>query len=543
MWADTFHAGMRTPAEVSSLVAAARAANCNAILAEVRKRGDAYYRNGLEPIATDVADAFDPLADLIQKAHTGTPRVEVHAWLVTYNIWNKETTTPSQPTHPYNLHPDWVTQNDAGAKWDGGNYQLDPGHPGVQAHTFDVAMDVLARYDIDGLHFDYIRYSERGSTINYQPWGYNPVAVERFKRQRNVTTTPAPGDAVWLQWRRDQVTALLRKVYLHAWANKPGARISAALIPWGTAPNLTLAAWKNTNAYARVLQDWRAWMEEGILDLACPMIYRTDNNGLTAWANFTKERQYSRAAAVGLGWYLNSIGNTIAQIKLARTLSSSGKNTAGVLGYSYAVPNADNVSRSETWEALTDNAAAETYDPGGAPVFASAVPTPAMPWKTTGTKGHLMGYVRDGAETSGLDGVTVTISGPITRILTTDASGFFGAVDLPAGTYTIRVAPPGYAPAAQFAAVTARTVAQRILRLQTAPFAITSAVRAPATNSLTITWNSRPGLTYRVEGCTDLPEWTPVATSLGSAGTSTTYRWPMPSAWQARAFVRVVEEP
>ena len=110
LWADTFHAGLRNAAEVTTMVNAARAGNCNALVVEVRKRGDAYYRNGLEPVATDVAAGFDPLADLVQKAHGGSPRIEVHAWLVTYNIWNNQTTPPSQPTHPYNLHPDWLTR-------------------------------------------------------------------------------------------------------------------------------------------------------------------------------------------------------------------------------------------------------------------------------------------------------------------------------------------------------------------------------------------------------------------------------------------------
>src|SRR4051812_43049038 len=101
LWADAFHAGLRNSTETSALINAARAANCNAVVVEVRKRGDAYYLNGLEPVATDVVANFDPLADLIQKGHGGTPRIEVHAWLVTYNIWNNQNTPPAQVTHPY----------------------------------------------------------------------------------------------------------------------------------------------------------------------------------------------------------------------------------------------------------------------------------------------------------------------------------------------------------------------------------------------------------------------------------------------------------
>jgi uncharacterized lipoprotein YddW (UPF0748 family) len=148
MWADTFHAGLRNSSETSALIAAARSANCNAIVVEIRKRGDAYYRDGLEPVATDVAADFDPLEDLITKGHDtsgGQPKIEIHAWFVAYNIWNNQTTPPSQPTHPYNLHPDWLSQNNLGEKWDGNNYQFDQGHPSVQQHTYDVIMDVLTR--------------------------------------------------------------------------------------------------------------------------------------------------------------------------------------------------------------------------------------------------------------------------------------------------------------------------------------------------------------------------------------------------------------
>ncbi|MDB6151013.1 MAG: hypothetical protein JWQ44_2461 [Chthoniobacter sp.] len=545
MWADTFHAGLRNSSETSALVAAARAANCNALFVEVRKRGDAYYRDGLEPVATDVVAGFDPLADLITKAHAGPERLEVHAWMVTYNIWNNGNIPPSQPTHPFNLHPEWLTQNNVGAQFDSSNYQLDPGHPEVQAHTFDVAADILNRYDVDGIHLDYVRYSEHSSSLNSQPWGYNPVSVARFKKLKNRTTTPAINDSVWLQWRRDQVTALVRRLYLHAWATKPHVRISAALIPWGTAPaeNASLTAWQNTEAYGRVLQDWRGWMEEGILDLACPMVYGTSNSGFSGWANFTRERQYNRMAALGMGWYNNPISSTIAKVKIARGSSAGGKTSSGVVGYSYAVPNVDGISRAETWAAFTDDVTAESYDPGGTPVFANPVATPSMPWKTNTARGHLMGFVGNGLDTK-FDGTTISLAGPVDRSLLADANGFFGAVDLPVGNYTATVTRPGYAPVTQNVAVTGATVAQRSLGVQRLPFRITSLVRTPApANKLTISWNSLPGRTYRIEGAAVPGQWSPIASGVSATTGSSTYEWTVPAAWGAQAYIRVVEEP
>ncbi|HXG47184.1 MAG TPA: family 10 glycosylhydrolase, partial [Methylomirabilota bacterium] len=196
LWVDAFHAGFRTPAEVTQLLADARAGHFNAVIVEVRKRGDAYYDSRFEPRATDISPAgYDPLADLIARAHDPAqgPRLEVHAWIVTYPIWASQSTTPPQANHPYNLHPDWLTRNNAGATWNGGHFAFDPGHPGVQQHTFNVAMDLISRYDLDGLNFDYVRYSGR-------EWGYNPVAVERFNRRFGRTGQPAIDDPLWLQF-------------------------------------------------------------------------------------------------------------------------------------------------------------------------------------------------------------------------------------------------------------------------------------------------------------------------------------------------------
>ena len=68
-------------------------------------------------------------------------------------------------------------------------------------------MDILTNYNVDGLNFDYIRYSSTKE-------GYNPVTITRFNRLFNRTGKPATSDPVWTQFRRDQVTALLREVYL-----------------------------------------------------------------------------------------------------------------------------------------------------------------------------------------------------------------------------------------------------------------------------------------------------------------------------------------
>ena len=433
LWADTFHPAMRNASEVSQLVSEARAGNFNAVIVEIRKRGDAYYNSNYEPKATDISPStFDPLADLTAKAHdtTAGQRIEVHAWIVTYPIWNSQTTPPSNPAHPYSLHPDWLTKSDTGGTWNNANYVFDPGHPGVQQHTFNVAMDIVSRYDIDGLNFDYVRYAGNN-------WGYNDVAVNRFNQRFGRSGMPVVTDPQWLQFRRDQVSALVRKVYLSSIAVKPQIKISADTICF--APGVTTdAGWTNSSAaYTDVLQDWRSWMEEGIIDLNVPMMYFDQTIYASAWANwsvFAKNHRYNRHVALGPGIYLNTISNSIYQIRTSRIPTANGFSADGISGYSYAVTSADGLGRAAFLNAVTQPS---LYDSNPTPVFAVNTNSPPMPWKTAPTRGHLKGFLLNANDSSGIDGGVVNVTGPVARTLVADATGFFGSVDLPPGTYSI----------------------------------------------------------------------------------------------------------
>jgi len=440
-WVDAFHAGFKSASEVTTLIDRVRAANCNAVVVELRKRGDAYYTPNTsyadyEPHATDTSPAnFDALADLIAKAHDttgGKQRVEVHVWMVTWPIWGSSTSTPSSPQHPYNRHPEWLTQDNTGAVWNGSQYCFDPGNPGAFNHTYRIAINVVTNYDVDGINFDYVRYA--GKT-----WGYNPTAVARFHAFYGGTGLPSSTDPDWLQFRRDQITAFVRKVYLNTLAYKPNVKVSADTITWAPGPD-SLSAWYSSSAaWNSVLQDWRGWMEEGILDLNIPMAYFDQGGAYTKdwtnWCNFTRDNQYNRQAAIGPGIYLNSASEAITQMRYTRAASPGGNKAVGVCGYSYAVPNNQGIGFSTFLSCLTSSP--NVYDPISPAIFAQPVPVPAMPWKTSPAYGHLMGTVSLGG--TPVDGAVVNLSGPFNRAQTNDSSGFYGFVDLPAGSYKVWV--------------------------------------------------------------------------------------------------------
>lgn len=455
LWVDTFHPALRNPSQVRQLIADARRGGFNALFVEVRKRGDAYYDSRFEPRASDLAPGFDPLALLLQEAHDTSlgPRLSVHAWIVAFNIWNRRDTPPPQPDHPYRLHPDWLTRQRTGETWDGANYAFDPGHPAVQEHTFNVAMDIIRRYPIDGFHWDYIRYAGR-------EWGYHPVAVARFQTRHGTTTLPSPDDPRWLAFRREQITALVRKVHLAILAEQPHIFHSAATITF--APGITSTAqWPSSSAYSDVLQDWRAWMEEGLLDFHLPMVYfrqETHAQAFEQWTRFIQDHQYRRHAAIGLGWYLNSASNTLAQLRFSRTPSPAGNRTVGVAGFSYASPPHD-LTRDAFYDALVQDS---PLHGDHRPPFAQPVPPPGAPWKADPAFAHLRGFVRLGPFGPPADDAPVLVCPPAPHpsfVLRTDGTGHFGAVDLPPGHYHLAIDLPGHQRATQTTTLSGTQVA------------------------------------------------------------------------------------
>ena len=433
-WADAFHPGFKSPAEVDQLVEDLTAARANAVIVQMRRRGDVYFLKALEPPAEDAAYSpnFDALDYLIRRAH---PRgIEVHAWFVVSRLWSGST-PPKDPRHAFHQHGPhavgdamWMTLNSKGAV---SAESVDLGHPDVARYLADVILEPAKHYNLDGIHLDYIRYPEQDD------WGWNPKAVERFQRLENRTGWPNPAEPAWGDFRRKQVTDLVRQIYLRAYALRPSIKISAAVITWGNGP-LTDEEFRLKDAYARVFQDWPAWLQEGILDLAIPMNYFAESRYaeyLNRWLEYEKNRQGRRALMPGLGVYLNTIPESLSQLGRALAPSAAGNLPWGVCFYSYASTNVLSGGQPTVPNAEFFRAVAEA--------FGEPVPPPVMPWKATPEGGQVYGWltVEPGA-TWLRDGATVWIEsdtgGPAVRTVS-DSTGFFGAVDLPPDRYRVRV--------------------------------------------------------------------------------------------------------
>ena len=484
LWVDAFRDGFKTPEQVDRLLYDAKHANINTLIVQVRRRGDSYYNNSLEPRTEDpdLTPGFDALQDLIDKART--LNIEIHAWLNTLVAWNNSI-PPRDPNHVWNLHgpkaegrADWVSYYRAYNNNDNSwltelkqSFYLDPGHPDVVDYTTDVYLHVVKHYDVDGVHLDYSRYADRS-------WGYNPTSVARYNSQYGTTGLPDPADPQWSQWRREQTANLVRKIYLKAIAIKPNIKVSSAVITWGDGP-ATEDDWINSRAYTQVYQDWRSWLQEGIIDMVMPMNYfpewkSTHRLWYNRWIEWEKDYQYGRHIVIGPGLLSQYIEDSLEQIRRAQSPSVQGNYAAGICLFSYGASHlysCDDYKESGSVKSFPRQP--YSYMPetnrwlypllakeGGytdpllkkfiktKPVFPSPARIPDMPWKSTPATGSLMGTVVDsmGIPTDNAKVIITSFleaaqssSETFMRTAYTDGSGWFGLTNLPPGFYQVSV--------------------------------------------------------------------------------------------------------
>jgi uncharacterized lipoprotein YddW (UPF0748 family) len=447
-WVDAWHAGFLNQSQVDTLLGVPgtgakgtiRDANCNAVFVQVRRRADVCYPSGVgEPyFSSGLSPAtFNALQAIINAAHDttgGKQRIAVHAWIVTFATSASGVSPPPSSIYWQHSDPDdpdsyWMTLNDSGEET--GDKAFDPGHPKCEQYLTDVCMDLVTNFDIDGLHFDYIRFT--GSNQ-----GYNPTSIARYNARFGLSGQPLSSSEQFKQWRRDQITSFVRKVYANIQYVKPQVQLSVAGVTWNPSPtSTTRSAFKNTRPYYDVYSDWDAWVTEGIVDMAVPMNYynwASLPSDYTRWTNFIKDapdRGSRRHMINGPGVYLNSQANAIGEILMCRTPSPAGNTLQGWCGYSYNQPYSGG-----TWSSFSPALVSE--------VTPTPAEIPAMPWKTSPTRGHLMGTVTYVGSGQWADGALVTISGPVSNTQYCDGTGFYAFIDLPPGTYTVTAEREGY---------------------------------------------------------------------------------------------------
>lgn len=471
VWIDTFNTRLGSPDEVATAVARAAAAHANVLFVQVRRRGDAFYLDGSEPAPEGVTlDAgFDPLAEVLSRARAAG--LDVHAMLTLGPVWH-QTSAPLDSRHVFVQHgfrngraveaPDnWLTRtlqpDGNGSSVDGyrfGNdFWLDFGHPAAASYVVDLATRLVERYPVDGVHLDGLHYPEAPS--GSASIGYNAVAVARYQQRTGTAGTPGQDDARWSAWRREQITALTRRLAVSLWAVRPAVIVTVQGVGTGAAPGDP----SGTVAHARAFQDWFSWTSDGSADAVVTQVFRAEHqipasDEFNAWMAWVRAAPQARPVIVGLGAYLNSAEGLLRQTRAALVSSAP---TGGVALFSLAASNAPVVNnplsnppgRDTPQRPFEDLVAAlrtgrtgggQLVDPQTPAVFAVQVPRPALPWKAE--IGHVLGRLED-LTGSVIDGAQVRVeaSGRTTgpENVVSDGAGVFAVPALSPGSYRLQV--------------------------------------------------------------------------------------------------------
>lgn len=258
-------------------------AHFNTVLLQTRLRGDVIYPSEVETFTESLTGhagknpGYDPLAFAIEECHKR--RMELHAWVVTIPVGNsrqvrvlgKQSVVQRQKNLCKQFHGSWY---------------LDPGLPGTTDYLTRMVREIVTRYDVDGIHMDYIRYPEQGAGFPDK---------DTFKKYGNGMNLA--------DWRRNNITNIVRAVYQQVKAVKPWVKVSSS--PVGKYADTDRYSSKGWNARDEVYQDAQGWLREGIHDVLFPMMYFKDDH-FYPFALDWQENRYGRWVVPGLGIYFLS---------------------------------------------------------------------------------------------------------------------------------------------------------------------------------------------------------------------------------------------
>lgn len=271
------------------MIANIKAARFNTIFFQVRGRADAIYRSKFEPWSRALTGTWgkdpgwDPLRFVLDEGHAAG--LEIHAWFNTFLIKSGPGPLETSPPHLLVQHPEWAQRITAATTGTHEEWWLDPGLPQVRNYLTKVVLDLIRSYDIDGIHFDFIRYPG--------PAYPDEATYRRYGRGM-------PKD----EWRRENINTFVRIVYDSIQAVKPWLKVGSA--PIGIYKNVPNGG--GLESYTSLYQDSRMWLKEHKHDYLAPQVYWSLGNApgdpdfesiVNDWAKNTLERH----VYIGIGAY------------------------------------------------------------------------------------------------------------------------------------------------------------------------------------------------------------------------------------------------
>ena len=302
-------------------------AGINTVMLQTRVRSTTIYPSALEPWDECLSGTYgrspgyDALAFAIEACHARG--MQVHAWVVAFPICSVAQARQQGRSALPAKHPELCRRS--GDKW-----MMDPGVPATADYLATLCTEIVSRYDVDGIHLDYIRYPEKGI-----PWD-DRATYRRYGQGKSLAA-----------WRTANVDRVVETVSRAVKSVRPWLVMSCS--PVGKYADLPRQSRYGWNARDAVNQDAQKWLARGWMDWLLPMMY-FDGQHLYTFAADSPENAHGRVVAPGLGIYCLSprekdwdLTTITRQLNVVRTLGMGGvayyrsrfltDNTKGLLDY------------------------------------------------------------------------------------------------------------------------------------------------------------------------------------------------------------------
>ncbi len=346
--------------ELVAILEKAQQVGLNAVVFQIRPSCDSMYASKIEPWSEFLTGQqgrapvpyWDPLSFAVAEAHKRG--LELHAWFNPYRAKHPAMKGPVAGGHVSVSHPEL-------AKSYGDYLWLDPGEPAVQKRSLDVMLDVVRRYDVDGIHIDDYFYP-------YKSYAKGADFPDEPSWQKYRSSGGSLGRS---DWRRRNVDEFVRRLYTET--KKLKRWVKVGISPFGIyRPGHPSDVKTSFDQYEQLYADARKWLREGWCDYYAPQLYwRMESEQpfrslLNWWAqNNPKSRHLwpglftGRVSASNGDWPIEEI---VGQVEAVRDSKGSG---TGTIHFSMR-------SIAGNWKGLAEALRAGPY--------ASAALVPASPW-------------------------------------------------------------------------------------------------------------------------------------------------------------------
>lgn len=299
----------KTDSAIREMVRSYARANFNLLIPETICRGYAIYPSKVIDRDPRFADDIDPLPVIISEAHR--LGMEVHPW-----IWVFRAGYTKDKGAILTQHPDWAERDRDGEQLSpNGGYWVSPANPSARDFLAELFAELVTKYDVDGLHLDYVRYE----TEIKKPYGYCDISRNTFLRQYGVDPIEleldSPDYYYWIKYRERLINTFVQRICLQTRSLKPNVVISAAVSSYPP------------DARLHYMQNWSNWAANGWVDFLAPMSYSSDDGHFGRLILRQKDAIAGNALlAEGLGLYVHKeMAQTNAQIAISREKCAQGQ--------------------------------------------------------------------------------------------------------------------------------------------------------------------------------------------------------------------------